>query len=383
MNIRNYRVRAWLLSLAVGAVLIFLNACSLPQVTAEERIFLNLSLDFLGEYQLSEKTFAQTMVGGLSALTYDRQQDCFYALSDDRSRNAPARFYTLKLVVDGEKPADIHLNQVVLEGVTSLKDETGQPYPRDTIDSEGIALSPYRSIFVSSEGAINQKIPPFIAEFDLKTGQKRRSLTVPERYLPDPAAAKQIGIADNLGFESLTLNPEGDRLFTATESSLAQDFDPSDPNQALRSRLMHYWIGEPKPFLVSEHLYLIDPVPTGALINGLAELMAVDGGGHFLSLERSYGPVTGASAQIFQVATGSATDISRIASLKGTLDGVRSVNKRLLLDLGQLGIGLGNLEGMALGPRLKDGTQSLLLVSDNDFNSEQVSQFLLFRLKQG
>ncbi len=35
---------------------------------------------------------------------------------------------------------------------------------------------------------------------------------------------------------------------------------------------------------------------------------------------------------------------------------------------------------MTLGPRLPDGRQSLLLVSDNNFTPGQVSQFLLFAL---
>jgi hypothetical protein len=383
MNTRNRRTGAWFLTLVAGAILVLLSACSLPQVTAEERIFLGLSLDFLGEYQLSETTFAETTVGGVSALTYDRQQDCFYALSDDRSRNAPARFYTLKLVIDAASPAETRLNRVELQGVTFLKQENGQLYSQDTLDPEGVALSPHQSIFVSSEGITNQSISPFVAEFDLKTGRKRRSLSVPERYLPNPTGAEpQQGIADNLGFEPLALNPEGDRLFTATESALIQDHDTADPEQAVRSRLLHYWIGEPESFLVSEHLYLLNPIPTGAVANGLVELTAIDGGGHFLSLERSYGLFTGPSAQIFQVSMAGANDVSQFKSLKGSLKGVQPVQKRLLLDLSQLRIPLGNLEGMALGPRLKDGTQSLLLVSDNNFDADQPTQFLLFRLRQ-
>jgi hypothetical protein len=51
-----------------------------------------------------------------------------------------------------------------------------------------------------------------------------------------------------------------------------------------------------------------------------------------------------------------------------------------VLDLSTLGIYLDNLEGMALGPRLPDGTQSLLLVSDDNFSNSQLTQFLLFRL---
>ena len=54
--------------------------------------------------------------------------------------------------------------------------------------------------------------------------------------------------------------------------------------------------------------------------------------------------------------------------------------KTLLLDLDELGLTLDNIEGMTLGPRLPDGRQSVLLVSDNNFTPGQVSQFLLFAL---
>jgi hypothetical protein len=50
--------------------------------------------------------------------------------------------------------------------------------------------------------------------------------------------------------------------------------------------------------------------------------------------------------------------------------------------LSTLGIYLDNLEGMALGPRLPDGSRSLLVVSDDNFKEAQMTQFLLFRLKE-
>jgi hypothetical protein len=106
----------------------------------------------------------------------------------------------------------------------------------------------------------------------------------------------------------------------------------------------------------------------------------VDTGGHFLSLERSYG-LLGASAKIYQVATGAATDTSGIATLKGDISRIDAVKKKLVLDLSTLGIYLDNLEGMALGPRLPDGSQSLVLVSDDNFSDTQLTQFLLLRLK--
>lgn len=43
--------------------------------------------------------------GGISGLDYDPAQNVYYAISDDRSEKAPARFYKLKLDIDG---AGIH-----------------------------------------------------------------------------------------------------------------------------------------------------------------------------------------------------------------------------------------------------------------------------------
>jgi hypothetical protein len=111
----------------------------------------------------------------------------------------------------------------------------------------------------------------------------------------------------------------------------------------------------------------------------LTDLLTLDSGGHFLTLERSYG-FLGGSAKIYQVATGAATDTSGIETLKGDVSRIDAVKKKLLLDLSELGIYLDNLEGMTLGPRLPDGSQSLVLVSDNNFNDIQLTQFLLFRL---
>ena len=40
--------------------------------------------------------FQGTTVGGLSSITYDAQNDVYYAISDDPSQFQPARFYTLQ-----------------------------------------------------------------------------------------------------------------------------------------------------------------------------------------------------------------------------------------------------------------------------------------------
>ena len=382
-----------LLLVLVVTLLSFLTTGCTPSEarTAEQRTFLDLSLNFLGEYQLPKMKFKDTPVGGLSALTYDRQRNKFYGLSDDRSQFAPARFYTLGLSVKRTETGEIGIDKVAVEDVTFITDENGKAYEKGSLDPEGIALSPKRTVYISSEGASSQGIAPFIREFDLQTGKQQQSLVIPERYLPSDSTKEEQpprGIQNNLGFESLTFElgslaaASGDpfRLFTATESALFQDSLPPDSEQPTRIRLMQYLIGNiARPMVVTEHAYLLDPTPKGANNNGLTDLLTVDTGGHFLSLERTYG-LLGVGAKIYQLAMGAATDTSGIPTLKGDLSRISVVKKKLVLDLSTLGIYLDNLEGMALGPRLPDGTQSLLLVSDDNFSNSQLTQFLLFRL---
>jgi hypothetical protein len=371
---------------------LILTACSPARVTAEERMFLNLSLEFLGEYQLPTQQFEGTPVGGLSGLTYNRQTGRFYAISDDRSQRAPARFYTLNMSLDESQP-DTPLKRVEVEGVTLLKNENGETFPKGSIDGEGIALSPKGTLFISSEGDREKQIDPFIAEFSLETGELLQKVPLPPNFLPrETEEGTPIGIQNNLAFESLTLNPNGlaqsdpYRLFSATEAPLFQDKTPGSPvEESARIRFLHYLIGPiGEPGLVAEHLYLLDPIPRGSLKYGLSEIMALDTEGFFLSLERTFG-LTGFDGKLFQVVVGNATDISNVESLSGELGQLQPLRKDLLFDLSTLTdqeVYLDNLEGMTYGPYLPDGSRSLVLMSDNNFNDLQVTQFLLFRIVQ-
>lgn len=376
------------ISLLISCSLLFLiTACQPPQrVTANERLFLNLKLEFLDKYDLPNNTkFSDTPVGGLSAITYDRDKDRFYILSDDRSNLAPARFYTARLNLKQNENKAIKIENLTFEKVTWLRDREGKEYPPGSIDPEGLALSPRDTIFISSEGDTVKGIEPSIAEFDLATGQKKLDLPIPQRYLTGKDSEGDRGIQENLAFEALTVNRNGlltddpFRLFTATESSLLQD-KTQDLELPARLRFLHYSLDSVgSPLLVAEHLYLLDTAPVEVISNGLTELVALNKEGYFLSLERTFG-FTGAGAKIYQMVIANATDTSNIESLQSNLDRVLPLKKQLLLDLQTLGIYLDNLEGMTLGPRLPDGSQSLILISDNNFNKDQITQLLLFRL---
>jgi len=370
-------------------LLLGLSSCTLPQVSAEERLFLPLEIELLDVVTLPQQTFADTPVGGLSALTYDPTANQFYALSDDRGRLSPPRFYTLDITTDttGASP---QIGTVEVTQVTLLKDGAGDPYPSDRLDPEGMVLSPRQTLFITSEGVASTATPPALNEYDLETGQLKTEFRLPERYIPAQAETDgetASGVRDNQGFEALTMGPtssagafEPFRLFLATESALAQDFDP-DPAVPLTTRFLHYLIGADQATFISEYAYPLSLEPMGAVSNGLAELLAIDQGGHFLALERVYG-VRGFEIKLFQIATGGATDISTLSELP-SLDGLNAIRKQLEVDFATLDAPiepLDNLEGMTLGAPLPDGAASLWLISDDNFSDEQTTQLWLFRL---
>merc|ERR1712176_1749687 len=113
---------------------------------AQKRTFLDLELEFLGEYELTQDKFQDTKIGGLSGITYDRNRELFYVISDDRSSYSPARFYTFKININDEKIEDINIKKVTL-----LKNEERQKYPANSIDPEAISYSPTNTLFISSE----------------------------------------------------------------------------------------------------------------------------------------------------------------------------------------------------------------------------------------
>jgi len=357
--------------------------CAWLSSGATERIFLDVGLTFLDRFELAPQSFEGTPIGGLSALTYDRQGNVFYALSDDRS--AP-HFYTFAISLTSEESP--HLETIEPVGVTGLKTATGEPCPGNTLDPEGLALSPQGTLWLSSEGVYATEEPPKLLEFNRETGEELRSLPIPALFSPrvDPQTRRQqTGVQSNLGLESLTLTPTGSsaaqepvRLFSLNESPLVQDVDLSVAEEGGRLRFLHYYLADGPPLLIAEHLYPLDTVSL-AVVSGVSELLALDNSGHFLSLERSLTPF-GWQAKLFQIAIAGASDISGRSALQGELRGLTPIQKQLLVDFSSFDFPVRNWEGMTWGPQLADGSRSLVLISDNNFDAEEKNEFLLFRV---
>lgn len=367
---------------ATGFVLL----CFLIGFTSAFLIFLPTpgvavtAVDLLGEATLPTGfSFQETELGGLSGITYDPSKKVYYAISDDRSDKAPARFYTLKIDLSQGALKD---KGVVPLGVTTLLDENNQPFAAGSLDPEGIALSGKATVFIASEGDAEDSIKPFIKEFSLSSGRQLKTLAIPSKFLP--VASRARGIRNNLAFESLTITPNQKYLFTATENALIQDGPDSAPETSIRCRILQYNLLKNK--MEREFLYLTKPVAAllnlpGTFSSGLVDLLALDNQSHFLSLERTFDGL-GNTIQLFEVSLEGADDIRDIDSLSAVdINTIKPVQKQLLLDFQTLDLPLDNIEGLTFGPPLADGRQSLIVVSDNNFQPAQRTQILALSLK--
>jgi 3-phytase/alkaline phosphatase D len=337
-------------------------------------------LDFLGQAIVpTGTTFEGTTVGGLSSITYDSRLGIFYALSDDASVLQPTRFYTVGLDIRDGRLTD---GDVSFKAVTTLLAPGGQPYAPSSLDPEGLALTRDRRLIFTSEGIQTAGINPFVRRYSLR-GEFLGDLPVPRPF--EVTRDGSSGVRQNLGFESAGTSPDGRYVFTGTENALFQDGPAATIANGSPSRLMRYdlrnrrldrqWVYEDGP--VAE-----PPVPATAFsVNGLVELLPLSD--HFLiSMERSFSvgaPGTGNKIKLYEVALPGATNVNGAFSI-GDVRHVRPVRKKLLFDLDALHIPLDNVEGLTFGPRLRDGRQSVVLVSDNNFAPAQFTQFLLFAL---
>ncbi len=347
-----------------------LTAAAAPAAPSHKR---PASLEFRGQVIIpTGTTFDGTQVGGLSGIQY-AGHGTFYSLSDDPSQFGPARFYKLRADIgDGRlTPGDI-----TFLDVTTLKQPDGTLFPTASLDPEGFALTRNRKVVVTSEGFTTRGIDPWVRLFRLD-GSHDASLPVPDQFLLGPGK----GVRQNLGFESATVTHG--YLWTGSENALAQDGPAATVSNGSPSRLLRYKLKRGTPD--RQYVYVDDPIaeppvpPTNFAVSGLVDMLALDKKS-FLTIERSFSvgaPGTGNKIKLYRVDLRGADDISRFSSIAGVF-GIDAAKKTLLLNLDVLGLPLDNVEGMAFGPRLRDGRRTLLLVSDNNFAAAQFTQFLLF-----
>lgn len=331
---------------------------------------------YLGEAVLvSGTTFDTVEIGGLSGITWVGG-DRYLAISDDRGNRGPGRFYELAVDLSSDR---LEADGLAVVGWTVLQGPGGRPLQPETFDLEGIAAAPDGSVYVSSEGEARAGIAPFVARFD-RGGRYRDTLPLADKFLPVQGSR---GVRGNLALESLTIEPGGRYLFTATENALQQDGPRASSDTGSPSRILKIDLASGRT--VAEYVYEVDRVSIGIPLldvfhaAGLVDLIALDAS-HLLALERAFVAGYGFATRIFWVCLEEASNVVGLDSLAGEgTAGLRTARKQSFLDLTTIDLRFDNLEGMTLGTPLASGRRALLLIADNNFNATaQITQLVAF-----
>jgi len=365
--------------LAGGAALAGCVPCDTPTGTVR--------LQYLGQALLAPNTsFAGTVVGGLSGISYDAGRDCYYVISDDRSAHGPARFYTVRLSV-----SESGVEGVAIDAMNPLLDSGGRPFEPQAFDAtpsvippdpEGIAFDAGRQrLYWSSEGERRTDGPrgavladPWVRTAGLG-GSYLGQFALPAQL---KMSAQPTGPRRNTTLEGLTVTADGRMLFAAMEGPGYDDGPLPDRVHGALARITAYRLdsGTDAGAPIAQYAYPLEPAgPAGT--NGLTDLVALSDTA-FLVIERAFRDRP--TVRLFRAEIAGATDVLGMPALAGAA--VTPMTKTLVADLSTTpGLDpLDNIEGLTLGPRLSDGRRTVVLVSDDNFSPREVTQFVAFAM---
>src|SRR5699024_5799950 len=256
-------------------------------------------------------------------------------------------------------------------------------------DSEGLAYLPQKDQFIlSSEGAINRKKDPFIVSLD-SLGRVLNTYEIPSYF----NAAIKKGPRNNGVFEGLCRSVDGNGIWVSTELPLKQDGQPVKLYKTRSPvRFTYFDTADRKP--KKQFAYRLGPLrklpflPFG--MNGASAILEY-APEQFLVLERAFSAGHGRHgirAMLYQMDARKATNTLSINDLHNKLGReVSPAKKRLVFDFNSIRKQLtdkivDNLEGIAFGPTLANGHQSLVVIADNNFNSftKEMNQVILLEI---
>lgn len=272
-----------------------------------------------------------------------------YAVVSDKS--ATDGFYVFKIDIDSVSGEINNVENIGFKGGSLIN-----------TDCEGIAYRPSSNTFFISRESDNS-----IEEYGADGRATGRKLNVPEIYKK---------CAGNYGFESLAYDDESHLFWTINESTLNGDGECATSLNHVRNVLrLQSFNDSLQP--VSQYAYLMDaPVADRKSSNyamGVSEITAL-GGGRLLVLEREFfvpNLKIGAFVQckLYEVEPGKSEPIQADGAIKAD---TKFMDKQLVYSfvtrLTLFDWSVANYEGMCLGPKLIDGSRTLILVSDSQNN---------------
>lgn len=353
-----------------------------PAASAVQAHAAGAQLRPIGTQVLAHGTrFADTVAGGLSGLDFDGRSGQWLLASDDRGDFGPARYYTATMHIDAGT-----VGPLVLTGMHAWRQADGEPYARPgagpMADVEALRIDPQDgALWYSGEGDRGLRQPSFVRRAS-RNGGFAAELALPPALQIQPDCA--CGGRSNLAIEGLSFTPDGAALWLAMEAPLIGD---GEPPSLQAGGLVRFSLTDRQGRLLGQYAYPADPVPhapaPGMLAdNGVSDILAIDASRLYV-LERSGAQDAGKRfhyrVRLYEATLDGASDTSRWPALAGAA--LRPLSKRLVLDLGVLPPAWqANYEGLAWGPRLPNGHDTLVMVSDDNFKAQEQTRFLVFEV---
>jgi len=285
------------------------------------------------------------------------------------------RVYEAKIVIDENK-----ISNITFEKVISIDDSS------NFLDLESIRYdSDLDQILLTSEGHIlSQKDPSFFSIYP--NGQIQHTFQIPDAFKSNSIQKPR----HNATLEGLCLSSDRKGYWLGMELPLEAD-GPEPQYTPTKSPVRITYIPSKTNKPEKQFTYFLDPVAKKPMdnfsVNGLTDLVQYNAN-TFLILERSYSSGLGNKGntiKIFEADVSDATNTIKINSLQDFE--FFPAKKKLLLNFENLrdkltDNSIDNIEGITFGPKLSNGHQSLILVSDNNFNTlgKQFNQFILLEL---
>lgn len=281
----------------------------------------------------------------ISGITY-AGGNLFYAVDDNDNK-----LYPLTLAINRSSGSLTSSGITIGTGVTMSGGN----------DMEGCAFDP-----CSGNVWISQETSALIREFDPTTGTLYREAPVP---------AIQKKYRGNYSLEALTISGDGMTMWTANEEALTVDglLATNSVGSVVRlTRFVRYSVYDnwtPN----GEWAYETQPIGTlkdQYTRSGVAGLCALPDGTLLVLERRCYdgGLFPDFNIRVYQVNFSGATDVSSLTALNGA--SYTKTTKTLLWQYTH-GNSMPNYEGICLGPRLDDGSCTLVLISDGGSSAEE------------
>jgi len=337
----------------------------------------NISLAFLDEYIIPDSLqFQNQTIGGLSGIDFVNNE-YFFVIDDS---NNP-RIVSAKIDIQNDKFKAIDFKKVIF-----LNDTSHTFFKENELDLESIFVDEKTNeINLVSEGSIKKNKMPTIFKIDasgnfISQFQLPKSLSKIENF-------KHNGV-----FESSSKSIDNKGFWVGVEAPLSVDGEePNGSETSSPIRITYFDFQTQKA--TKQFAYNLERIPKpykgNVNVTGVTALLEIEKN-HFLIVERAYQNNYGSygnTIRIFEAfIENNTTDILSMESLKKTV--FKPLKKRLLFDFDTVNESLtdgiiDNIEGITLGPKLKNGNQSLILVADDNFQlyGKQLNQLILLEIK--